>query len=56
MMSCINVPVSVPIVIPILSFKGTTNAYLLKMPIKHNKNLFPLLNFLVNCTPNIVFK
>ena len=28
---------------PFLSFKGTTQAYLLKISITHNKNLIPLL-------------
>ena len=33
---------------PFLSFKGTTQAYLLKMSITHNKNLIPLLYLLNN--------
>ena len=33
---------------PFLSFKGTTQAYLLKISITHNKNLNPLLNVLIN--------
>ena len=37
------------IVTPFLSFKGITHAYLLKISIKHNKNLNPLLNLLINC-------
>ena len=32
-----------------LSFKGTTQAYLLKISITHNKNLIPLLYLLNNC-------
>ena len=34
---------------PFLSFKGTTQAYLLKISIAHNKNLNPLLTLLINC-------
>ena len=34
---------------PFLSFKGTTQAYLLKISITHNKNLIPLLYLLHNC-------
>ena len=34
---------------PFLSFKGTTQAYLRKISITHNKNLNPLLNLLINC-------
>ena len=34
---------------PFLSFKGTTQAYLLKISITHNKNLIPLLYLLNNC-------
>ena len=34
--------------IPFLSFKGITQAYLLKTSIAHNKNLIPLLYFLNN--------
>ena len=34
---------------PFLSFKGTTQAYLLKISITHNKNVNPLLNLLINC-------
>ena len=34
---------------PFLSFKGTTQAYLLKISITHNKNLNHLLNLLNNC-------
>ena len=37
------------ILIPFLSFKGTTQAYLLKISITHNKNLIPLLYLLNNC-------
>ena len=37
------------IVLPILSFKGKTHAYLLKTPVKHNKIRFPLLYLLINC-------
>ena len=33
---------------PFLSFKGTTQAYLLKISITHNKNLRPLLYLLNN--------
>ena len=32
-----------------LSFKGITQAYLLKLSITHNKNLNLLLNLLNNC-------
>ena len=32
-----------------LPFKGTTQAYLLKMSITHSENLTPLLNLLINC-------
>ena len=32
-----------------LSFKGLTHAYLLKIPITHNKNLNNFLNLLINC-------
>ena len=44
---------------PFLSFNGTTQAYLLKISITHNKNLNPLLNLLNNCisaksTPQIL--
>ena len=35
--------------IPFLSFKGTTQAYLLKISITHHKNLIPLLYLLNNC-------
>ena len=35
------------IVIPFLSFKGITHAYLLKISITHNKNLNPLVNLLI---------
>ena len=34
---------------PFLSFKGTTQACLLKISITHNKNLIPLLYLLNNC-------
>ena len=34
---------------PFLSFKGITHTYLLKISITRNKNLIPLLNFLINC-------
>ena len=34
---------------PFLSFKGTTQAHLLKISIAHNKNLIPLLYLLNNC-------
>ena len=34
---------------PFLSFKGTIEAYLLKISITHNKNQIPLLNLLNNC-------
>ena len=37
------------IVIPFLSFKGTSHAYLLKISMAHNKNLVLLLNLLINC-------
>ena len=37
------------IVIPFLSFKGITHAYLLKISITHNKKQIPLLNLLINC-------
>ena len=33
---------------PFLYFKGTTQAYLLKISITHNKNLIPLLYLLKN--------
>ena len=33
---------------PFLSFKETTQAYLLKISITHNKNQTPLLNLLIN--------
>ena len=36
------------ILIPFLSFKGTTQAYLLKISITHNKYLIPLLYLLNN--------
>ena len=44
---------------PLLSFKGVAQAYLLKISIIHNKNLNPLLNLLDNCisaksTPQIL--
>ena len=44
---------------PFLSFKGITQAYLLKISITHNKNLNPLLNLLNSCisaksTPQIL--
>ena len=32
-----------------LSFKRTTQTYLLKISVKHNKNLNSLLNLLINC-------
>ena len=35
--------------ITFLSFKETTQAYLLKISITHNKNLTTLLNLLINC-------
>ena len=38
------------ILTPFLSFKGTTQEYLLKMSITHNKNLNHLFNLLINCT------
>ena len=34
---------------PFLSFKGTTQAYLLKISITQNKNPNPLLNVVINC-------
>ena len=34
---------------PFLSFKGRTQAYLLKISITHYKNLIPLLYLLNNC-------
>ena len=34
---------------PFLSFKGTIQAYLLKISITHNKNLNPLLHLLIDC-------
>ena len=37
------------ILTPFLSFKGTTQAFLLKISITCNKNLNPLLNLLINC-------
>ena len=45
--------------IPFLSFKGTTQAYLPKISITHNKDLIPLLYLLNNCmsaksTPQIL--
>ena len=45
---------------PFLSFKGITQAYLLKISITHNKNLNPLLNLLNSCifaksTPQILY-
>ena len=45
---------------PFLSFKGITEAYLLKISITHNKNLNPLLNLLNSCisaksTPQILY-
>ena len=39
------------IVIPFLSFKGKTHAYLLKLSMIHNKNLVPLLKLLINWIP-----
>ena len=47
------------ILIPFLSYKGTTQAYVLKISIAHNKNLIPLLYLLINCisakpTPQIL--
>ena len=39
-----------------ISFKGITCAYLLKISIAHNKDLNPLLNLLITCTPIIVYK
>ena len=49
------------IVISYLSFKATTQAYLLKILITHNKNLNPLLNLFINCIsanqpPKFVFE
>ena len=46
---------------PFLSFKGITQAYLLKRSITHNKKWIPLLNLLLTAyqpiqAPNIVFK
>ena len=38
-------------VIPFLSFKGITHAYLLKLSITHNKDRIPRLNLLLNCLP-----
>ena len=35
-------------VVPFLSFKGITHAYLLKISITHNKKRIPLLNLLIN--------
>ena len=37
------------IVIPFLSFKGITHAYLLKISITHNKRRIPISNLLINC-------
>ena len=37
------------ILITFLSFKGTTQAYLPKISITHNKNLIPLFYLLNNC-------
>ena len=34
---------------PFLSFNGTTQAYLLKISITHNKNVNSLLNLFVSC-------
>ena len=34
---------------PFLSFKGTTHTYLLKISMKHNKNLVPSLNLITDC-------
>ena len=34
---------------PFSSFKGITHAYLLQMPVTHNKDLNPLLNLRINC-------
>ena len=47
------------IVIPVISFKGTTHAYLLKISITYNKKRILLLNVLLNCilarsTPQIL--
>ena len=44
---------------PFLSFKGITQAYLLKISITYNKNLNPLLNLFNSCisvksTPQIL--
>ena len=39
------------IIIPLLSFKGTTLVYLLKISIAHNKYLIPLLYLLIDCVP-----
>ena len=36
-------------VTPFLSYKGTAEAYLLKISTTHNKNLIPLLYLLNNC-------
>ena len=46
--------------IPFLSFKGTTQAYLLKISVTHNTNVIPLLYLLNNCksaksAPQILF-
>ena len=38
------------ILTPFLSFKGTTQAYLVKISITHKKNLNPSLNLLINST------
>ena len=38
------------IVIPFLLFKGTSDAYLLKISITHDKNRIRSLNLLINCT------
>ena len=35
--------------IPFLFFKGTIQAYLLKISITYNKNINPSLNLLINC-------
>ena len=48
------------IVIPLLSFKEITYAYLMKMSRIHNENLNPLLNLFVKCvsarsTPQILY-
>ena len=37
------------IVKPFLSFKGITHAYLLKIPMTHNKRQISLINLLINC-------